>query len=117
MKNTKRKLFEELMEGVDAMKRHREGKITLRTHRIERQPKLAVTPEFFVNARQSLHMSRRVFARHTFIPERTLEKWEQGRSKPNPEAIALVALVQIFPDTVKRLKRAVKKAKAAQAGA
>lgn len=28
--------------------------------------------------------------------ERTLEKWEQGRSKPNPEAAALVLLVRIF---------------------
>lgn len=117
MKDTKRNLFEELMEGVDAMKRHREGKITLRTHRVERQPKLVVRPDFFVNARMSLHMSRRVFARHTFIPERTLEKWEQGRSKPNPEAIALVALVQTYPETVDRLKEAVKKAKAAGAGA
>jgi putative transcriptional regulator len=117
MKNTKRNLFEELMEGVDAMKRRREGKITLRTHRVEKQPKLAVTPDFFVSARQSLRMSRRVFARHTFIPERTLEKWEQGRSKPNPEAIALVALVKAYPETVERLKSAVKKAKAARAGA
>ena len=30
----KRKLFDELMDGVDAMQRHREGKITLRSHEI-----------------------------------------------------------------------------------
>ncbi len=29
---TKRNLFKELMEGIDAMKARREGKVTLRTH-------------------------------------------------------------------------------------
>jgi len=28
------------------------------------------------------------------INERTLEKWEQGRAKPNPQAAALVLLVR-----------------------
>jgi putative transcriptional regulator len=116
----KRNLFSEIVEGIEAIKQHREGKITLRTHRIEAQPPLEVKPEFFIRARQSLHMSRRVFARCTCIPERTLERWEQGRSKPNPEAVALVALVQAYPDTVNRLKQAVQKvrrSKAATAGA
>lgn len=31
----RRRLFSELMEGVDAMRGHREGRITLRTHRVE----------------------------------------------------------------------------------
>ena len=30
----KRNLFPELMEGLDAMKKHREGKVTLRTHKL-----------------------------------------------------------------------------------
>ena len=38
----KRKLFDELMEGVDAMRRQREGKITLRTHEVEDLPPLAI---------------------------------------------------------------------------
>ena len=31
----KRDIFGELMEGVAAMKGHRQGKVTLRTHKIE----------------------------------------------------------------------------------
>ncbi len=31
----KRKLFDELMEGVDAMRREREGEIALRSHEVE----------------------------------------------------------------------------------
>ena len=36
----KRKLFDEMMEGVEAMRKQREGKITLRTHAIEDLPTL-----------------------------------------------------------------------------
>ena len=31
----KRSLFRELMSGVEAMREHREGRLTLRTHRVE----------------------------------------------------------------------------------
>lgn len=39
----KRKLFPELAEGFDALKAHREGKRTLRTHAVERKPAPTVT--------------------------------------------------------------------------
>ena len=39
------------------------------------------------------------------INERTLEKWEQGRAKPNPQAAALVLLVRKYPDTLERLEQ------------
>jgi len=39
------------------------------------------------------------------INERTLEKWEQGRAKPNPQAAALVLLVRRYPDTLERLEK------------
>ena len=34
-----------------------------------------------------------------------LEKWEQGRAKPNPQAAALVLLVRRYPDTLERLEK------------
>jgi len=37
-----------------------------------------------------MRCSRAVFARKLRINVRTLEKWEQGRDKPNPQAAALV---------------------------
>jgi len=39
------------------------------------------------------------------INVRTLEKWEQGRAKPNPQAAALVLLVRNYPDTLERLEK------------
>jgi len=38
----KRKLFDEMMEGVEAMQERREGKITLRSHDVEDLPPLEV---------------------------------------------------------------------------
>lgn len=49
------------------------------------------------DTRKKLRCSRAVFARKLRINERTLEKWEQGRAKPNPQAAALVLLVRNYP--------------------
>jgi len=38
------------------------------------------------------------------VNPRTLERWEQGRSKPNEQAAALLWLVRKFPDTLRRLE-------------
>jgi putative transcriptional regulator len=35
---------------------------------------------------------------------RTLENWEQGRAKPNAQAVLLIRKVSQFPDTMKRLE-------------
>ena len=102
---SKRKIFDEMMEGVRAMKSHREGKITLRTYNVETTPLPKVDAKLIRDTRKRLHCSRAVFARKLRINERTLEKWEQGRAKPNPQAAALVLLVRKYPDTLDRLER------------
>jgi putative transcriptional regulator len=101
----KRKVFTDLMEGVAAMKGHREGKITLLTYKVEPAPLPKVDARLIRDTRKRLRCSRAVFARKLRINERTLEKWEQGRAKPNPQAAALVLLVRKFPDTLERLDR------------
>lgn len=99
----KRNIFGELMQGVAAVKGHREGKITLRTCKIEVTPLPKVDSRLIRDTRNKLHCSRAVFARKLRINERTLEKWEQGRAKPNPQAATLVLLVRRYPDTLARL--------------
>lgn len=100
----KRDIFGELMEGVAAMKSHREGKLTLRSYKVEPAPLPKVDSKVIRDTRKRLRCSRAVFARKLRINERTLEKWEQGRSKPNPQAAALVLLVRRYPDTLARLE-------------
>ncbi len=101
----KRNSFDELMEGVAAIKSRREGKITLRSYKFEPKPLPKVDSRLIRETREKLHCSRAVFARKLRINERTLEKWEQGRGIPNRQAAALVLLVRRFPDTLERLEK------------
>lgn len=99
----KRKLFDELMAGVDAMRREREGKITLRSHEVEDLPPLEVDAALIRETRERLNVSRAVFARRLRVSTRTLENWEQGRARPNAQAAALILMVRKFPDTLDKL--------------
>jgi putative transcriptional regulator len=100
---TKRNIFDELLEGVEAMKGQRGRKLTLRSYKIDVAPLPKVDSKLLRDTRKKLRCSRAVFARKLRINERTLEKWEQGRAKPNPQAAALVLLVRKYPDTLARL--------------
>ena len=98
-------MFDEMMEGVSAMKSHREGKLTLRNYKVEPETLPKVDSKLIKDTRKKLNCSRAVFARKLRINERTLEKWEQGRSKPNPQAAVLLLLVRKYPDILERLQR------------
>jgi putative transcriptional regulator len=99
----KRDVFAELTERMTALAESREGKRTLRTHAVEFKPAPSVTPKELVRVRESLNMSRALFAVFLRTNVRTLENWEQGRAKPNAQAALLINLVKHFPDTVQRL--------------
>ena len=99
----KRNIGDEILQGLQAIKAHYEGKITLRTFKIEEPPLPEVDAKLIRDTRERLHLSRRVFARQLRVNERTLEKWEQGRGKPNKQAATLILLTRQFPDTLKRL--------------
>jgi len=99
-----RNVFAELMEGVDAMKTHREGKLTLRTHKLP-VPNVEEAPgaEYFVAVREKFNVSRTVWANMLRVSPRTVEKWEQG-GQASPLAATFVELVSQYPDTIERLK-------------
>jgi putative transcriptional regulator len=101
----KRDLFGELMEGVSAMQAQREGRITLRSHQVERLSLPRIDQQIIRSTRERLHMSRPAFAYRIGVNPRTLERWEQGRSKPNDQAAALILLVRKYPGTLKRLQQ------------
>jgi putative transcriptional regulator len=100
----KRNLFAELMEGLDAMKARREGKVTLRTHAVAvHEIKTPPGAEFFVAAREKFNVSRAVWADMLGVSPRTVEKWEQG-GQVSPLAARFVELVTQYPDTIERLQ-------------
>jgi putative transcriptional regulator len=101
---SKRNIFAELMEGVDAMGAHRAGKLTLRTHSLpEAEVKESPGAEFFVAAREKFNVSRAVWANMLRVSPRTVEKWEQG-GQVSPLAATFVELVSRYPDTIDRLQ-------------
>lgn len=100
----KRDIFSELMTGVKEMAAHREGKITLRSYKVKKPKLPRVTGRTIRQVREELNCSRPVFARILHTNARTLEKWEQGRAKPNAQAATLVLLVRKFPDTIEKLQ-------------
>jgi putative transcriptional regulator len=103
-KTVKRSVFAELMEGVDAMKSHRRGKVTLRTHVVPvPEIKESPGPDFFVSVRESFNVSRPVWANMLRVSPRTVEKWEQG-GQASPLAATFVELVSRYPDTIERLQ-------------
>lgn len=101
----KRDLFSEIMTGLEEAKAHIEGKITLKTYKVERPAPLPeVTPEMIRETRERLNLSRAVFAAKLRISPRTLERWEQGRARPTDAAAALILLVRKYPDTLEKLR-------------
>ncbi|HEV3456385.1 MAG TPA: helix-turn-helix domain-containing protein [Thermoanaerobaculia bacterium] len=103
-RSEERSLFRELTSGVKAMRQHREGLLTLRTHEVVPIALPPLNPRLVRETREALHMSRQVFALKLGVNPRTLERWEQGRSKPNEQAAALIWLVRKYPDTLERLE-------------
>lgn len=100
----KRSLFREMMAGVQAMRDHREGRVTLKTTEVHPITVPPIDAQFVRETREALNMSRQVFAFKIGVNPRTLERWEQGRSKPNEQAAALLWLVRKYPDTLDRLE-------------
>lgn len=100
----KRSLFDELKEGLEEVQAHKTGKITLRTHSVEKKPSLKVSGELIRELREKYNMSRSVFAYKLRVSPRTLEKWEQDETTPNDQAAALILMLKKYPDTLKRLE-------------
>ena len=100
----KRNLFEELKQGIDEINAYKSSKITLRTHSFTQSPRPKINAQLIRETRETLHMSRSVFALKLRTSLRTLEKWEHGISVPNDQASALILMVRKYPDTLKRLE-------------
>lgn len=101
----KRDLFAEISDGFAALARAREGKQTLRTHKVAFKAAPKVTAEDVVKLREKLELSQALFAACLRTEIGTVQNWEQGRAKPNTQAALLMSLVDRYPDTVERLAK------------
>ncbi len=96
---TKRDIFSELQEGMNAWSEFNEGEKTLKTHRINVKP-LSMTPAEVKAVREKLNLSQAVFAQYLHTGVTTLQNWEQGIVKPNKQAVLLLKMVEKRPDTL-----------------
>jgi putative transcriptional regulator len=99
----KRDIFAELVQGFETLALEREGKATLRTHKVELKALTVIAADELVAIREQLNLSRPLFAMYLRTNARTLENWEQGRARPNAQATTLIRLVQQFPETIAHL--------------
>ena len=93
------RLFDDLMEGAQALEQHLQGKITLRTETRERIEPASITAEEVKAIREKLNLSQAVFAQKLRTSVRTYQGWEQGKTKPNPQAALLLRMVEHSPQT------------------
>ena len=98
-KSKKRNLFGEMMEGVRAMRGHREGRITLRSHHITPLSLPSIDEQTIRNTRERLHMSRSAFA-HRLKPRANRVKTVRHICRlPEPNRDALVICARFIGDT------------------
>ena len=95
-----RDIFSELMAGIQELKDHQEGKITLKSYKVEKRAPVTIAPEELRSVREQLNLSQAVFAHYLHTGETTYQNWEQGRAKPNAQAVLLIRMVQQNPDTL-----------------
>jgi len=100
---SKRNLANELVKGIKEMQAHGAGKITLRSHNIKNKPLPDMSPKQIRAVRKKFSCSRSVFANYLRVQTRTLEKWEQGISRPNEQAKTLLLLVKKNPEILKQI--------------
>ena len=77
--------------------------ITLRTHLLARPAAVRMPARRVRAIRLGLGMSREFFARCLQVSGRTLEKWEQGTSRPTGAGAALLLLVERHPELATEL--------------
>jgi putative transcriptional regulator len=102
---SKRNLFEELTQGLEEIARFKSGKLTLKSYKVSPRTEFDVTADIIRDTRERLNLSRGVFAHKLRVSPRTLEKWEQGRAKPNKQASALILLTREYPDMLEKLEK------------
>ncbi len=93
---SKRDIGQEILEGVRAVKAHKAGEKTLRTHTLK-EP----APPQVIRAR--LNLSQAAFAGLMGVSVRTVQDWEQGRRKPSGPAEALLRIAEQRPEVFMEL--------------
>jgi putative transcriptional regulator len=87
----KRDIGLEILEGIKEIKKHKKGKIKLKT----RELKDPVSSKII---RGQLNLTQSEFASLMGVSPRTVQDWEQGRRKPQGPAKSLLRIAEQHPE-------------------
>jgi putative transcriptional regulator len=99
----KKSMFDELKQGLQEMKAHREGKVTLKTTEVDIPPPIRMSKTRIQKIRKGTNFSQPIFARVLGVNVSTYQNWEQGRSEPNAQAKLLLEMVDKNPEFLQEL--------------
>ena len=97
------KLFDDLMEGLDTYEKYLKCKITLCTTVLEKSEPIVLSPSEVKSILEKLNLSQAVFAHKLHTSVRTYQGWEQGKTKPNPQATLLLRMVDKSPQLLEQM--------------
>lgn len=98
----KRDVFAEMLEGMEALRYEREGKMTLRTHQVTKKAPVTVSAAEVRRVRNKLEMSQTLFANAMRANKRTYERWEKEGIQ-GPQA-TLLKLIGKHPELIKEIE-------------
>lgn len=98
----KTKLGQELISGMMEVIAHQEGKITLRTTKVEMPapPPVLTAKEVAQIRTKRLRMSQGAFAKLLGVSSRVVQSWEQGDKKPSGAARRLLQVAAKTPEAL-----------------
>ena len=92
------RMGQELLAAMQEAVDHSEGKIELRTTRLNVSPVCdTMSVDEIKETREKLSMSQGVFALVLGVSKKTVESWESGRYKPDGAARRLISMLQTDP--------------------
>jgi putative transcriptional regulator len=94
--------FDSIMRGLEEMRAHVNGKIKLRSRRVEVTPPKDYSAEDIKLIRVSLEMPQRLFAGVIGVSPKTVEAWESGINKPSGAATRMLMVMEKDPEAVRR---------------
>ena len=99
-KQPKRNIAAEILHGLETLKAEALGQIPpLKRIHVQVEDNTEIQA-----VRRKLGVTQKQFAELLHINTRTLENWEQGRTKPNEQAAVLIKLVAARPELIEDLQ-------------
>ena len=88
---SERNIGQEILEGIQEVKKYKAGQVTLKTSQVDNLP----SPQAI---RKRLQLSQSEFALLMGVSIRTLQDWEQGRRQPRGPAQSLLRIADHHPE-------------------